>query len=125
MAKHNRVQLIRVADHEGRVGNEMAYQLARTRSEHLFTGPEPACCISVGEAMKAVRYWTNRNHIKHWESITGLRQANGLTAGSSAKNNEGSIKIKQRPVKMGGRTLYRTMSPKRTRFQKDDPTCKQ
>jgi hypothetical protein len=25
------------------VGNEMAYKLVRTGSEHPFTGPEPAC----------------------------------------------------------------------------------
>jgi ribonuclease HI len=40
---------------EGIVGNETADQLARTGSEHPFTGPEPACGISVGVAKKAVR----------------------------------------------------------------------
>jgi hypothetical protein len=33
------------------------------------------------------------------------------------QKNEGSVKIKQRPVKMGGRTTYRTLSPKRAPFQ--------
>jgi hypothetical protein len=33
------------------------------------------------------------------------------------QKNEGSVKTKQRPVKMGGRTTYRTLSPKRTLFQ--------
>jgi hypothetical protein len=37
------------------VGNEMADQLARTGSEHTFTGPEPACGIAVGVANKAIR----------------------------------------------------------------------
>jgi hypothetical protein len=45
----------------------------RTGSEHPFIGPEPACRITVGVAKKEVRDWTNRNHKKHWESITGLR----------------------------------------------------
>jgi hypothetical protein len=43
-----------------------------------FTGPEPACGISVGVDKKAVRDWTNRNHKKYWESTTGLKQAKGL-----------------------------------------------
>jgi hypothetical protein len=33
------------------------------------------------------------------------------------QKNEGSVEIKQRPIKMGGRTLYRTLSPKRALFQ--------
>jgi ribonuclease HI len=41
LARHNRVQ----PGHEGVVGNETADQLARTGSEHPFTGPEPACGI--------------------------------------------------------------------------------
>jgi hypothetical protein len=53
-----------VPGHEGIVGNETANQLARTGSEHPFTGPEPACGISIGVAKKAVRDWTNRNHKK-------------------------------------------------------------
>jgi ribonuclease HI len=61
LARRNRVQLIWVPGHEGIVGNETANQLARTRSEHPFIGPEPACGISIGVAKKAVRDWTNRN----------------------------------------------------------------
>jgi hypothetical protein len=49
-------------------GNETAYQLARTGSEHLFIGPEPACGISVGVAKKAVRDWTSRKQKEYWES---------------------------------------------------------
>jgi ribonuclease HI len=73
LAKHNRVQLIWVPDHEGIVGKETADQLARTGSEHPLIGPEPPCGISVGLAKKEFRDWTKRNHKKHWESITGLR----------------------------------------------------
>jgi hypothetical protein len=31
--------------------------------------------------------------------------------------NEGSVELKQRPIKMGGRIIYRTRSPKRAPFQ--------
>jgi hypothetical protein len=57
-----------VPGHEGIVGNEMVDQVARTESEHLFTGPEPDCGISIGVAEKAVRDWMNRNHKKDWEA---------------------------------------------------------
>jgi hypothetical protein len=46
------------------VGNERADQLARIGSEHPFTGPEPACSISIGVAKKAVTDWMNRNKKK-------------------------------------------------------------
>jgi hypothetical protein len=61
-----------VPGHESVVGNETIDQLARTGSEHPFIGPEPACGISIGVSKKAVRDWTNRNHKKHWELVTGL-----------------------------------------------------
>jgi ribonuclease HI len=51
-----------VPGHEGIAGNEMADQLVRTGSEHLFIGSEPACGISVGVSKKSVRDWTNGNH---------------------------------------------------------------
>jgi hypothetical protein len=57
--------------HESILYNKTADQLARTGSEHPFIVPEPPCGISVGVAKKAVRDWANRNHKKHWESVTG------------------------------------------------------
>jgi ribonuclease HI len=65
MARHNRVQLIWVPGHECIAGNETADPLASTGSEHQFTGPEPACGISVEVAKKAIREWTKRNHEKY------------------------------------------------------------
>jgi hypothetical protein len=111
LARHNSVQLIQVPGHDSIVGNETADQLARMGSEHPFVGPEPACSISIGVAKKVAGDWVNRNYKKYWESITGFKQAKGLIPGSSAKRN-GSVEIKHRPVKMGGRAIYRTLSPK-------------
>jgi hypothetical protein len=117
LARHNRVQLIWVPGHEDIVGNETAEQLARTGSEHPFAGPEPACGISVGVSKKAVRDWMNRNHKKilgiHNWTQTGTR----TYIRALCQKNEGSLEIKQRPTKMGGRTTYRTLSPQRAPFQ--------
>jgi hypothetical protein len=74
-----------VPGHEGIVGNEMTDQVARTGFQHPFIELEPACCISVGVAKKVVRDWMNRNHRKHLESITGLKEAKGLIIGPSAR----------------------------------------
>jgi hypothetical protein len=41
--------------------------------------------ISRGVAKKAIRDWMAMNQKKYWESLTGLRQAKGLTWGPSAK----------------------------------------
>jgi ribonuclease HI len=46
-----------VPGHEGIAGNETADLLVRTGSEHPFTGPEPACGISIGVTKKAGRDW--------------------------------------------------------------------
>jgi ribonuclease HI len=93
LARHNRVQLIWVPGHEGIAGNEIADQLARTGSEHLFTGPEPACSISIGAAKKAVSNWLNRKHTKQWESIIGLKQAKELITEPSAKRTRDLLKL--------------------------------
>jgi hypothetical protein len=98
LATHNRVQLIWVPGHEGIVRNETADQLARTGSEHPFIGPEPACGISVGVAKKVIRNWTNRNHQKYWEFLTGLKQAKGLTQGSSASRTKELLKVNRNQV---------------------------
>jgi hypothetical protein len=41
------------------------------------------------------------------------------------QKNQGTLKIKQKPVTVGGRTTYRTLSHKRTSFQteNDGPIC--
>jgi hypothetical protein len=41
------------------------------------------------------------------------------------QKNNGFVKVKQRPVKMGGRTTYRTLSPNGAPFQirVEDPIC--
>jgi hypothetical protein len=106
-----------VPDHEGNVGNETADKLARTGSEHLLIGPEPAWDISIGLAKKEVRDWTNRNPPKTFRIHNWTQTGKGTYIWVLCQKNEGFVKIKQRPVKMDGRTVYRTLSPKRTPFQ--------
>jgi hypothetical protein len=52
----------------------MADQLAKLEAECQLIGLEPACGVSEGIVKKAVRDWTNRDHQKSWESLTGLKQ---------------------------------------------------
>jgi hypothetical protein len=105
-----------VPGYEFIVGNETADQLARTGSEHPFTGPGPACGISIGVAKKAAR--TGRTEITKILGIHNWTQTGeGIYTRAICQKNEGSVEIKQIPVKMGGRTLYRTLSPKRVPFQ--------
>jgi hypothetical protein len=82
-----------VPGHEGVAGNETADQLAKIGSEHSFIVPEPACGISMGGAIKAIRDWTTMSHEKHWKSLTGLRQAKGLIRGPSAKRASELLKL--------------------------------
>jgi hypothetical protein len=68
LANHNRVQLVWVLGHEGVAGNETGDQLAKIGSEQLFIGPEPACAISMGVAINAIRDWMTMSHKKYWKS---------------------------------------------------------
>jgi hypothetical protein len=91
----------------------MADQLARTGAADPFTGPEPACGISIGVAKAAVRDWTNKSQktlgIHIW-----TQKGNGAYTRSLCQKNEGSVEVKARPIKIGGRIIYRH---KRTPFQ--------
>jgi hypothetical protein len=99
LATQNTVRLIWVPGHEDVVGNEMADKLARMGSEHLFTGPDPGCGISIGVDKKAVRDWTKKNHKRHCESVTGLRQAKALTLVPSARRMMNLLKLNRNQLR--------------------------
>jgi hypothetical protein len=85
-------------------------------SERPFIGPEPACGISAGISKRAFRDWTET--IKN----TGNPQQNSNRQRDTYEEelcqmNQGTVKIKQKPLTMGDRTTYRTLSPERTPLQ--------
>jgi hypothetical protein len=117
--------MIWVPDYEGIVGNEMA-ELAHKGSVHSFIWPEPACVISVGVAKMAVRDWMNRNHKKHWQSVTGLKQANGLILGPSARRMKVLLKLSRDQLRWVVGLFTGHFHLKGLLFKlglTDDPTC--
>jgi hypothetical protein len=88
-----------VPGHEGIEDNETADQLTRLGSECFFIGPEPACGISVETAKKAVREWTNRDHKKYRESLTGLKQAKGFLQGPSVRRTKKLLKLNRNQLR--------------------------
>jgi hypothetical protein len=89
-----------VPGHEGIEGNEVADQLARLGSESPFIGPKPACGISAGTAKRAVSDWTNRDHKKYWESLTGLKQAKGFLQGPSVRRTKELLKLNRNQLRL-------------------------
>jgi hypothetical protein len=73
-------------------GQWNCWSTARFGSEHTFIEPEPACGISVGIAKNAVREWTNNDHKKYWESLTGLKHAKEFLQGSSVRRTRQLLK---------------------------------
>jgi hypothetical protein len=126
LARHNRVQLIWVPGHEGVAGNETADQLARTGSEHPFTGPEPACSISIGVAKKAVRDWMKGNHKKTLGIHNWTQKAKGLISGPSAKRTKDLLKLNRYQLRwmVGIFTGHCHLKGHRLKLRlTDDPTC--
>jgi hypothetical protein len=52
----------------------------------------------------------------HKIDMIGLEQAKGLIPGPSARRTNDLLKLNRR-IKIGGRNIYRTLSPKRAPFQ--------
>jgi hypothetical protein len=70
LTEHNRVQMICVPGHEGIDGNEIADQLALAASQW--------------ELPRKRGQGFNRDHMKHWDSLRGLKQTKALLQGPSA-----------------------------------------
>jgi hypothetical protein len=115
-----------VLGHEGIAGNDTADYLAKTGYEHTLTGPEPACGISFGVAKRVVKDWTNKNHIKQWESLTGLKRAKELIVGPSAKRSKDLFKLNRDQIRWIVGRLTGHCHLKRHFFKLGltvDPTC--
>jgi hypothetical protein len=92
------LELIWIPGHKNIEGTETTDQLERLGSECPFIGPEPACGISAGIAKKVVRDWTNRDHKKYWESLTGLKEAKGFLQGPYVRRTKVVLKLKRETI---------------------------
>jgi hypothetical protein len=70
----------------------------------------------MGAAKTAVRHWTIRDQRKHWDSLSGLKQANAHT-GALYQENKGPVKLEQRPATMSGKVTHKTLPPKTAPLQ--------
>jgi hypothetical protein len=104
-----------VPGHRGTEGNATADKLTRLGFEYPFIGPEPACGISARISKRAARDWTD--HKKHWDSLTELKYAKDFLQQTSARRTKILCETKQKPVVVGDRTTYRTLSPERHLFK--------
>jgi hypothetical protein len=57
--------------------------------------------------------------VKKLGNISFMQTNKGTYSRALCQKNDGFVKIKQRPIKMGGRTIYRTLSLKGTPFQNE------
>jgi hypothetical protein len=68
-------------------------------------------------AKKAVRDMTKRNYQKYWKSLNRTQTGKGIPTKTLYQKNQGTVKTKQKPVTVGDRTTYGTMSPERKPLQ--------
>jgi hypothetical protein len=86
-------------------------------SENPFIGPEPACGISVGVAKKPVRDRKITDHKKILGILNRTQSGKRTHTRTLYQKNQETVKIKQKPVTVGGRTTNRILSLRRTHFQ--------
>jgi hypothetical protein len=95
-----------VPDHEG---NETADQLAKTGSEHPFIGLNQLAASQL--ELPRNRSGTGRTEITKNLGISKWTQTGkGTYTSAICQKNEGSVEVKQRPIKMGARTIYRALT---------------
>jgi hypothetical protein len=66
------------------------------------------------------RKWSGTGLTEITKNIGNMYQTytgKGTYTRALCQKNEGSVKTKQKPVKMDGRNIYRTLSPKSATFQ--------
>jgi hypothetical protein len=114
-----------VPGHEGIAGNETADLLARTGSEHPFTGPEPACCISIG-VPKTGQGLDEQKSCKTSGIHNWTQTGKGTYIMTLCQKNKGSVEIKQRQIKRDSKLFTGRCNLKGHLFKlglADDPTC--
>jgi hypothetical protein len=101
-----------VPSHDGIAGNEIEDLLLNTRPQDLN---QP---VASQLELPSERSGTGRKEITKTMGIHNWSQAGkGTYIRTLCQKNKGSAEIKQRPIKMDSRTIYRTLSCNGTPFQ--------
>jgi hypothetical protein len=82
--------------------------------------------VTLRVAKTAIRDWTNRNNKKHWESLTGLKQAKGLILEPSARRTKDLLKLSRDQLRWVVGLFTGRCHLKGHLFKlglTDDPTC--